>query len=79
MNRDVLKGQWKQIKGRIQEEWGDLTNDDVDRVNGNFNQLVGVLQERYGLAREEAEEQIDEFLSGYHREHEGDKVRDLDM
>jgi uncharacterized protein YjbJ (UPF0337 family) len=62
MNTDILKGQWKQIRGRIQEEWGDLTNDDLDRINGNYDQLIGKLQERYGHSRDEAVRELDRFL-----------------
>lgn len=63
MNSDQLEGNWKQIKGRVQEAWGDLTNDDLDRIEGKRDQLVGVIQERYGKERAEAEREVDEFLS----------------
>jgi uncharacterized protein YjbJ (UPF0337 family) len=66
MNRDTLKGQWKQLKGEIQSQWGRLTNDDLDVIEGEYSQLVGRLQERYGHSRDEAEREIDEFL-GRHR------------
>jgi uncharacterized protein YjbJ (UPF0337 family) len=62
MNEDTLKGQWKQLKGRILEEWGKLTADDVDQIEGRFDQLVGRIQERYGLAREDAKRQVDAWL-----------------
>lgn len=65
MNRDTLEGKWKQIRGKVREEWGDLTNDDLDRINGKYDQLVGVVQERYGIEREEAEDQVDEFMERY--------------
>ncbi len=58
MNWDRIEGQWKQVKGNAKERWGSLTDDDLDVVAGRREQLVGKLQERYGLAKEAAEEQI---------------------
>jgi uncharacterized protein YjbJ (UPF0337 family) len=63
MNRDILKGQWKQLKGEVRRQWGQLTDDEIDRVEGNAEKLAGVLQERYGWGREDAERRIDEWLS----------------
>ncbi|HEX6209953.1 MAG TPA: CsbD family protein [Methylomirabilota bacterium] len=63
MNSDILKGKWRQMKGEIQNQWGKLTNDDLDRVEGNAEKLAGVLQERYGYERAEAEREVDSFLS----------------
>jgi uncharacterized protein YjbJ (UPF0337 family) len=65
MNRDQLQGQWTQVKGQIQALWGRLTNDDLDQINGNATKLVGRLQERYGYAREKAEEELERFLDTY--------------
>lgn len=62
MNNDVLRGKWKQLKGRVREEWGELTDDDVDRIQGNREQLEGRLQERYGYAKDEAREEVDDWL-----------------
>jgi uncharacterized protein YjbJ (UPF0337 family) len=66
MNRDQMQGNWKQFKGKLQEKWGKLTNDDLDVVNGKTEQLVGKIQERYGIAREEAEKQVKEWLDQDH-------------
>jgi uncharacterized protein YjbJ (UPF0337 family) len=55
MNQDTLEGQWKQLKGKLREQWGKLTDDDWDAVAGKKDQLVGKIQERYGYSREEAE------------------------
>lgn len=63
MNRDVIEGNWTQLKGKVREMWGKLTDDDVDVIQGKRKQLSGKLQERYGLAKDEAEDQIDEFLT----------------
>ena len=62
MNSSVLEGQWKQLRGRIKEFWGDLTDDDLDRADGKFDQMVGVLQERYGYSKADAEQRFSSFL-----------------
>jgi uncharacterized protein YjbJ (UPF0337 family) len=62
MASDVLKGNWKQLKGKVQEKWGELTNDEIDQVQGESQQLVGLLQEKYGYAREKAEAEVADFL-----------------
>ena len=61
MNRDTIKGNWNQMKGKIKEQWGKLTDDDLKVVEGRFDQLAGRLQERYGIAKDEAERQVREF------------------
>ena len=58
MNEDTLKGNWLQVKGKIKEQWGKLTDDDIDVVGGRRDQLSGKIQERYGIAKDEAEKQI---------------------
>ena len=52
MNKDIIEGKWSQIKGQIREQWGKLTDDDVDVAEGNADYLAGKIQERYGLARD---------------------------
>jgi uncharacterized protein YjbJ (UPF0337 family) len=61
MNKDQLQGKWHQMKGEVKAQWGKLTNDDLEQVNGNLEKLVGVVQERYGYARERAEKEVDAF------------------
>lgn len=58
MNEDTLKGQWKQFKGKVQQQWGHLTDDDLDVIDGQREQMLGKLQERMGLARDAAEQQL---------------------
>ena len=58
MNEPWLEGKWKEIKGKLREEWGELTDDDLDRAAGKRDQLIGVIQQRYGKARAEVEEQL---------------------
>lgn len=62
MNLDILQGQWAQLKGRVKEKWGQLTDDDFTAIGGKKDQLIGKIQERYGIARDEAERQVDDFL-----------------
>jgi len=59
MNEDTFKGQWMQLKGKVREQWGKLTDDDVDQIQGRSEQLIGKLQNRYGIARDEAQRQFD--------------------
>lgn len=63
MNSDILKGKWNQLKGNIKQQWGDLTDNDVARIEGNYDEFVGVLQERYGYSRERAEREVNDYLS----------------
>jgi len=63
MNWDIIKGNWSQIKGDIQKNWGDLTDDDLDRAAGERDKFVGIIQERYGLAKSDAETQVDRFIA----------------
>lgn len=62
MNKDIFKGHWNQIKGKIKQQWGDLTDDDVSTVEGKYDELVGKLQARYGYQRDEAEKNVNKFL-----------------
>jgi len=65
MNWDRIEGNWKQFKGDVLKQWGELTDDDLDVVAGEREKLVGRLQDRYGIAKEKAERQIDEWLERY--------------
>jgi uncharacterized protein YjbJ (UPF0337 family) len=61
MNWDIAKGQWKQFRGQVQEQWGKLTDDDLDQIEGKRDQLLGAVQKRYGIAKDEAEQQLTKF------------------
>lgn len=61
MNQDRIEGNWKQFKGKLKEQWGKLTDDDLDVIGGKREQLLGRIQERHGLAKEEAEKQLASF------------------
>jgi len=67
MNADVLKGRWKQIRGKAKEWWGELTDRELDEVDGRMEELVGLLQVKYGYAKEAAEKEIDKRLGEYER------------
>jgi uncharacterized protein YjbJ (UPF0337 family) len=62
MNAEQLKGQWKELKGVVRERWGKLTDDDIDVIAGQQEQLIGRIQQRYGVAKEIASEQVEEFM-----------------
>jgi uncharacterized protein YjbJ (UPF0337 family) len=74
MNQDRLQGRWKQIKGKVKEQWGQLTDDDLDIIAGRRDQLLGRIQERHGLAKDEASRQ----LKDWERRHPGDRLNDKD-
>jgi uncharacterized protein YjbJ (UPF0337 family) len=63
MNEDKLQGQWKQLAGKVKAQWGKLTDDDLTIADGDSEYLEGKLQERYGIARDEAKRQVKEFSS----------------
>jgi len=67
MNSDTIAGHWHQIKGDLKQRWARLTDDDLERTDGSFEYLVGLVQERYGMIREVAERQVRDF--GRHLEH----------
>ncbi|HSL85315.1 MAG TPA: CsbD family protein [Bacteroidales bacterium] len=68
MNEDILKGKWNQLKGEVKMRWGDLTDDELDMIEGRRDKLVGKLQERYGYTKDRAEREIESFIneSGHH-------------
>lgn len=62
MNWDQVEGKWTQMKGSIKQQWGKLTDDDLDYIAGSRDKLIGKLQERYGRSREQAEQEFDRWL-----------------
>ena len=65
MNEDILKGRWNQLKGHLRKQWGRLTDDDIDQIQGQRDILLGKLQEYYGKDREQNERELDRWLEGY--------------
>ncbi len=61
MDPEQIKGNWKQLKGNIKKQWGKLTDDDLDEAEGHRDYLIGKIQERYGIAKDEARKQVEEF------------------
>jgi uncharacterized protein YjbJ (UPF0337 family) len=66
MKSDIFQGKWKQIKGQAQQKWGELTDDELDQIDGKREELVGKIQEHYGIAKAEAEQQVAQFESSCH-------------
>ncbi len=69
MNKDVMQGKWKQIRGEVKQQWGKLTDDEIDQINGNADKLSGYLQEKYGYSREKADAEARRFLDRYGYSH----------
>jgi uncharacterized protein YjbJ (UPF0337 family) len=65
VNWTEIEGKWTQARGKIRERWGKLTDDDLDVIAGKRDQLLGVLQQKYGMAKEDLERQVDEFTNRY--------------
>lgn len=65
MNENTIKGNWAQVKGNVQKKWGELTNDEIDQIDGSRKILAGKIQEKYGRAQDEAEREIEEFEKTY--------------
>jgi uncharacterized protein YjbJ (UPF0337 family) len=65
MNEDILMGKWKQLKGQVRQQWGKLTDDDLDRISGSRDEVIGLIQERYGWERSRAESEYNDFMKSY--------------
>ena len=68
MNKDILEGNWKQLKGHVREMWGQITDDELEQISGRRERLVGMLQVKYGYTRQEAEDFINDFLDRFEEE-----------
>lgn len=76
MNSDQLEGKWKQVKGEVREKWVQLTDDDIHVIAGRRDQLIGRIQERYGIAKETATQEVDTFLKKLNAESARDREFD---
>ena len=65
MNEDILKGKWKEIKGEVQRAWGNLTNDELEKAKGNATSIAGLVQQKYGMKKEEAEKSINALINKF--------------
>lgn len=66
MNIDIVKGHWKEMKGQLRQQWGKLTEDDVTKMQGSYEELQGSLEKRYGYQKDEAKKEVDAFLKKNH-------------
>ena len=73
MNWDQVQGKWKQMTGEIKTRWGKLTDDDLDVIGGQKDKLVGTIQERYGIQKDEAQREVDDWNSSLARENEAER------
>lgn len=62
MNKDTFEGKWKEMKGKVKQQWGKLTDDDITQINGSYEEMEGRLQKAYGYQKEQAKKEIDDFL-----------------
>ncbi|QBX35410.1 CsbD family protein [Paracoccus liaowanqingii] len=62
MNWDIIQGKWKQLKGSAKEKWGELTDDELDQIDGNKDKMAGKLQEKYGYTKDQADKEIDDYF-----------------
>ena len=67
MNKDILQGKWRQMRGEMKKWWGQLTDDELDKIEGDRDKLIGLLQERYGYTKEKAEEELDRRFDAFER------------
>lgn len=65
MNTDIIKGNWKEIKGKVKQQWGKLTDDDLQQIDGKRKELIGTIQKQYGYARDQAEEEVKKWEDSY--------------
>jgi uncharacterized protein YjbJ (UPF0337 family) len=75
MNWDRIEGNWKQFAGQARQKWGKLTDDDFERAAGRKDELVGMIQERYGIAKDEADKQADEWAKALKEEQKAERHR----
>jgi uncharacterized protein YjbJ (UPF0337 family) len=66
MNKDIIQGHWHEAKGKLKQEWGKLTDDEVTQLNGSYEELEGLLQKKYGYAKDKADKAIDDFIDKNH-------------
>ncbi len=63
MNKDILQGQWLELKGKVKQQWGKLTDDEISQIEGKETELLGLLQKKYGYSKDEAKRQFDNFFN----------------
>lgn len=73
MNKDIIKGKWQEVKGKIRQQWGDLTDDEISKMKGSYEELQGVLQKKYGYDRDRSEKEIEAFVKKNRWDDKSDK------
>ena len=66
MNKDIIQGNWKEVKGKLKQQWGKLTDDDLTQLKGSYQELEGLIQKRYGYQKDQADKEIDAFIDRNH-------------
>ena len=79
MNEDILSGKWKQVRGKVKEWWGKLTDDDLDKIQGKRDLLVGKIQERYGHTKDKAEQEVDRRMREFREAEKGTATSSREM
>lgn len=78
MNKDAIKGKWKEIKGELQKAWGNITNDEWEKTQGDMTAISGLIQQKYGKTKEEAKKSVSDVFSNYVSQPAKDKLREDD-
>jgi uncharacterized protein YjbJ (UPF0337 family) len=68
INQDILEGKWKQVRGKVKQQWGKLTDNQLDRISGRTEELIGLLQESYGYSMDRAQKEVDDFVRRFEKE-----------
>lgn len=68
MNKDIIQGNWREVKGKLKQKWGKITDNDLTQLKGSYQELEGVLQKRYGYQKDQAKKEIDDFIDDNHWE-----------
>lgn len=68
MHHDIFAGKWNEMKGRVKQTWGELTDDEIVKAAGHLQQLAGLIQQHYGRTKEEVEREIDDFMRRYEQD-----------
>lgn len=68
MNKETLKGNWNELKGKVKQQWGKLTDNDITQINGSMDELLGKIQKQYGYEKEKAKAEIDKFMDAHAKE-----------
>lgn len=69
VNQDILEGKWKQVKGKVKQQWGKLTDDQLDQISGRTEELAGLLQEHYGYSVARAQKEVEDFTHNLEKQH----------